>query len=79
MMATERVDDIHAFRIFLDEQLANGGVCLTPARPRPLGDSKAVSVGLASINRGSAPPYTTFSSRLLADQGRTHGAEKLAR
>ena len=31
-MATERIDGIHAFRAFLDEQLANGGVCLTPAQ-----------------------------------------------
>jgi predicted transcriptional regulator len=58
-MATDRIDDIHAFRVFLDEQLANCGACLTPAQALDLWEIQNASEdeeheAMAAIRRGFA-------------------------
>jgi predicted transcriptional regulator len=67
-MATERSDDIHAFRAFLDEQLAKDGPCLTPAQALDLWEIQnasedeeheaveAIRRGFADIEAGMVRP-----------------------
>jgi predicted transcriptional regulator len=42
-MGTDRIDDIPAFRVFLDEQLASGGAFLTPAEALALWEHRNAS------------------------------------
>ena len=79
-MATDRVHDIHAFRVFLDEQLANGGALLTPARARELWEIQnasedeeneaveAIRRGFADIKAGRVRP----ARQALAELRRKH-------
>ncbi|HZW34153.1 MAG TPA: hypothetical protein VFF52_25750 [Isosphaeraceae bacterium] len=58
-MATDRRDDIHAFRAFIDEQLGNGLATLTPAKALELGEIQNPSEGeepetVEAIRRGLA-------------------------
>jgi hypothetical protein len=58
-MATERVDDIHAFRSFIDEQLASGGTLPTVCEILALWEFENESPemreeGLESLRRGLA-------------------------
>jgi hypothetical protein len=67
-LATDRIDDVHAFRVFLDEQRANGGAWLTPAQALELweiqnasedGEYDAVEAiwrGFADIEAGMVRP-----------------------
>jgi hypothetical protein len=67
-MGTDRIDDIHAFRVFLDEQLANGGFYLTPAQALDLWEIQnasedeehdaveAIRRGFADIEAGKVRP-----------------------
>jgi hypothetical protein len=67
-MATDRSDDIHAFRAFIDEQLGNGLATLRPAEalelweiPNP-GEGEeqetvgAIRRGLADVEAGRVRP-----------------------
>ena len=79
-MATDRVDDIHAFRAFLDEQLANGGALLTPAQAVDLWEIQyagedeeydaveAIRRGFADIEAGMVRP----AREALAELRRKH-------
>jgi hypothetical protein len=42
-MGTDRIDDIHAFRVFLDEQLASAEAFLTPAEALALWEHRNAS------------------------------------
>jgi hypothetical protein len=58
-MATERVDDIHAFRSFIDEQLASGGTLPTVGEILARWEfenenSEEREEGLAALRRGLA-------------------------
>jgi predicted transcriptional regulator len=85
-MGTERVDDIHAFRDFLDEQLANGGVYLTPAQALDLWEIQnasedeehevieAIKRGFADIEAGRVKP----AREALAELRRKHNLPELS-
>ena len=85
-MGTERVDDIHAFRDFLDEQLANGGVYLTPAqaltsgrfktpvRTRSTKSLRPLRRGFADIEAGRVKP----AREALAELRRKHNLPELS-
>ena len=86
-MATDRKDDIHAFRVFLDEQLANGGASLTPAQALDLweiqnaGEAEeqetveAIRRGFADVEAGRVRP----AREALAELRRKHNLPEVPR
>ena len=85
-MAGSHIDDIHAFQVFLEEQLANGGTSLTPTQALELWelqnaseDEKRAAVeairrGFADIEAGRVRP----AREALAELRRKHNLPKLS-
>jgi predicted transcriptional regulator len=84
-MATGLRDDLHAFRAFIDEQLANGGTTLTPAEALELWELQnpsedeeqetveAIRRGLADVEAGRVRP----AREALAELRRKHNLPEL--
>jgi predicted transcriptional regulator len=85
-MATDRRDDIHAFRAFIDEQLGNGLAALTPAEALELWEIQnpseseeqetveAIRRGLADVEAGRVRP----AREALAELRRRHNLPELS-
>jgi predicted transcriptional regulator len=85
-MATGRHDDIHAFRAFIDEQLANGAATLTPAEALDLWEIEnpsqdeedatveAIRRGLADVQAGRVRP----AREAVAELRRKHNLSELS-
>ncbi len=85
-MPTDRIDDIHAFRVFLEEQLARGGASLTPTEALELwelenaGDDEkrealeAITRGFADIEAGRVRP----AREAVAELRRKHNLSELS-
>jgi predicted transcriptional regulator len=85
-MATGRHDDIHAFRAFIDEQLADGAATLTPAEALDLWEIQnpsedeehetveAIRRGLADVEAGRVRP----AREALAELRRKHNLPDLS-
>jgi len=80
-MATERINDVRAFRSFLDEKLSSGEASLTLDEALGLWEYEnasdeereetraAISQGLADVESGRVEPVEEFDQRFR----RTHG------
>jgi predicted transcriptional regulator len=84
-MATDRKDDLRAFRAFIDEQLGNGSAALTPAEALELWEIQnpseseehetveAIRRGLADVEAGRVRP----AREALAELRRKHNLPEL--
>jgi hypothetical protein len=80
-MAIERIDDVKAFRSFLDEKLSNGGVGLTLDEALGLWEYenateeqreetlKAIRQGLADVEAGRIKPFEDFDREFRQKHG----------
>jgi predicted transcriptional regulator len=85
-MATDRRNDIHAFRAFIDERLGNGLATLTPAEALDLWEIQnpseseeqetveAIQRGLADVEAGRVRP----AREALAELRRKHNLPELS-
>ncbi len=83
-MSTERIDDLHAFRVFLDDQLAMGTADLTPAEALRLWEIEnaseaeeeetieAIRRGFADIEAGRVRP----AREAITELRRTHQTDR---
>jgi hypothetical protein len=81
MMATERANDLRAFREFLDAKLSNGLSSLTPAECLDLWEYEnqtdeereetfeAIREGLADVEAGRVRPFEEFDREFRATHG----------
>ncbi len=80
-MLTERRDDIQAFRAFIDEQISDGGISLTPADVLDLWEIQntsevereetwaAILQGLSDANESRVRPFEEFDREFRQNHG----------
>ncbi len=80
-MATDRANDLHAFRSFIDDELAQGGAGLTLDEALARWDYEnsseeereetraAIRRGLADIDAGRVRPFEEFDREFRAKHG----------
>jgi hypothetical protein len=80
-MATDRINDVHAFRHFLDEKLSNGEANLTldealglweyenASEAERASTREAISGGLADVELGRVRPFDEFDREFRQKHG----------
>jgi hypothetical protein len=82
-MARDRINDVHAFRVFLDEKLANGEANLTldgalglweyenASEAERASTREAIRGGLADVECGRVRPFHEFDREFRQKHGLT--------